>query len=152
LLVANAKLTRAVIEQQDGPVLLLGHGYDGAVITAADAHDRVKALVYVAAIEPKRSESTSRLLASLPEPSDDVRTSDDDRLFLDSKKFAADYAADLAFTRTNFMADTQVPATVKAFAGTLPVAARETKPSHAVHMSRPEAVAAVIDQAATDAK
>jgi pimeloyl-ACP methyl ester carboxylesterase len=177
--------TKAIIAQQDGPVLLVGHGYGGAVITAAGADDKVKALVYVAAVEPKKGESTSQLLASVPEPSNDIRKSDDGHLFIDARKFAADYAADLAFTRTNFMADTQVSPTVKAFGGRLPVAAWETKPSyaviatddhyispdlqrsqsqranskvtelktsHAVQMSQPEAVAAVIDQAATAAK
>jgi pimeloyl-ACP methyl ester carboxylesterase len=175
----------AIIAQQDGPVLLVGHGYGGAVITAAGADAKVKGLVYVAAVAPKQGESTTQLLASVAEPSNDIHATNDGRLFLDAKKFAADYAADLAFTRTNFMADTQVPATTKAFGGKLPAAAWQSKPSyavvatedhyispdlqrslsqragakvteiassHAVQMSQPEAVAAVIDQAATQNK
>src|SRR5258708_38452891 len=37
----------AVIDQLDGPVVLVGHSYSGCVITVAGASDKVAGLVYV---------------------------------------------------------------------------------------------------------
>src|SRR5580698_6776009 len=49
---------RRVIERVDGPVILAGHAYAGAVITASD-HDRVKSLVYIAALAPDEGETVA---------------------------------------------------------------------------------------------
>jgi pimeloyl-ACP methyl ester carboxylesterase len=46
------------INQLSGPVVLVGHGYAGTVITQAGNHSRVAALVYVAAFAPDSGEST----------------------------------------------------------------------------------------------
>ena len=42
--------TKRVIERQEGPVILVGHSYGGAIITVAGADPKVRALVYVAAL------------------------------------------------------------------------------------------------------
>jgi pimeloyl-ACP methyl ester carboxylesterase len=47
-----------VLERTEGPVLLAGHAYAGAVI-AGTKNERVKALVYVAALAPDEGESVS---------------------------------------------------------------------------------------------
>ncbi len=47
---------RRVVERTRGPVVLAGHSYAGAVITALD-DDRVKALVYIAGMAPERGET-----------------------------------------------------------------------------------------------
>lgn len=49
---------RHVIERQDGPVILVGHAYAGAVIAAA-LDDRVKSLVYIAALAPDEGETVA---------------------------------------------------------------------------------------------
>ena len=50
--------TRRVIEAQKGPVVLVGHSYGGAVITAAaTGSTKVKALVYIAAFAPEAGDS-----------------------------------------------------------------------------------------------
>lgn len=49
--------TRRVLDQQSGPVVLVGHSYGGAIITVAGADPKVKALVYVAAFAPQEGES-----------------------------------------------------------------------------------------------
>ena len=46
------------IERVAGPIILVGHAYAGAVI-AATRDDRVKALVYVAALAPDESETVA---------------------------------------------------------------------------------------------
>src|SRR5258708_35115545 len=55
----DAAATRLIIDAQDGPVVLAGHSYGGAVITEAGTHDKVAALVYIAAFAPDRGESES---------------------------------------------------------------------------------------------
>lgn len=49
--------TRAAVDAVDGPVLLVGHSYGGAVITGVGTHDRVTGLVYIAAFAPDEGES-----------------------------------------------------------------------------------------------
>jgi pimeloyl-ACP methyl ester carboxylesterase len=57
----------ALVREIDGPVVLVGHSYGGAVITAAaNQADNVSALVYVAAFLPEEGESLQDLLASFP--------------------------------------------------------------------------------------
>jgi pimeloyl-ACP methyl ester carboxylesterase len=57
-LTEDAVTLRRVIERTTGPVILVGHAYAGAVI--AGAHDeRVKSLVYVAALAPDEGETVA---------------------------------------------------------------------------------------------
>jgi pimeloyl-ACP methyl ester carboxylesterase len=49
---------RRVIERTTGPVILVAHAYSGAVIAAAN-NDRVKALVYIAALAPDEGETVA---------------------------------------------------------------------------------------------
>src|ERR1700722_6670424 len=52
----DAAYTRQVIDNLDGPVILAGHSYGGAVITEAGLDDKVASLVYVAAFAPDKGE------------------------------------------------------------------------------------------------
>src|SRR5215469_11412164 len=54
-----AALSRA-LERTNGPVALVGHAYSGAVI-ASVREDRVKSLVYVAALAPDEGETVANL-------------------------------------------------------------------------------------------
>jgi pimeloyl-ACP methyl ester carboxylesterase len=51
-LAADAERTRQMVQQVEGPVLLVGHSYGGAVITEAGDLPNVAGLVYVAAFAP----------------------------------------------------------------------------------------------------
>jgi pimeloyl-ACP methyl ester carboxylesterase len=55
-----ATVQRAV-ELEDGPVVLAGHSYGGAVITEAGNDPKVKALAYIAAFSPDAGESAASL-------------------------------------------------------------------------------------------
>ncbi|MFE0333531.1 alpha/beta fold hydrolase, partial [Streptomyces sp. NPDC058955] len=58
---------RSVLAAVDGPVVLVGHSYGGAVISGAALGDhRVKALVYIAAFTPDKGESAAELAARFP--------------------------------------------------------------------------------------
>jgi pimeloyl-ACP methyl ester carboxylesterase len=54
-------VTRRVIDNLDGPVVLVGHSYGGAVITEAGLHEKVGALVYIAAFAPHKGEWPARI-------------------------------------------------------------------------------------------
>ena len=59
----DASALRRVLERTYGPVTLVGHAYAGAVIAAAH-DDRVKSLVYIAALAPDEGETVARCLLS----------------------------------------------------------------------------------------
>lgn len=61
--------TRRALDAQEGPVVLVGHSWGGAVITEAGVHDSVRALVYVAAFAPSEGESVADLTKNYPTPS-----------------------------------------------------------------------------------
>jgi pimeloyl-ACP methyl ester carboxylesterase len=175
--------TRQVIDAQDGPVVLVGHSYGGAVITEAGTHENVAALVYIAAFAPDTGESVNTPIADPPPgaPVPPILPPKDGFLFLDREKFAASFASDLPAEQAAFMADSQVPWGVDALGGSITEPAWRIKPSwyrvatedrmipppaqrvmseragstvvevsgsHAIYVSQPAAVAALIEQAA----
>ena len=97
----DVAVTRRVIAAQDGPVLLVGHSYGGAVITEAGNDPKVAALVYVAAFAPDAGESVSTLIKDPPPgaPVPPIVGPQDGFLALDRAAFAASFAADLPPTR-----------------------------------------------------
>jgi pimeloyl-ACP methyl ester carboxylesterase len=60
--------TQRAIALEDGPVLLVGHSYGGAVITEAGNDPKVAGLVYVSAVAPDQGESTLGLISSVATP------------------------------------------------------------------------------------
>ncbi|HEY1676697.1 MAG TPA: alpha/beta hydrolase [Candidatus Sulfotelmatobacter sp.] len=126
--------TKRVIDRQDGPVILVGHSYGGIVITVAGADPKVKALVYVAALQPEVGETANRLAASIPgtTPSGDVQVTKDGFLFVDPTKFASDVAADLPAAQAKYMADSQMPVASAAFDTAVTIAAWHDKPTYGI--------------------
>jgi pimeloyl-ACP methyl ester carboxylesterase len=123
--------TKMVLDAQDGPTVLVGHSYGGAVITQAGTHDKVAALVYIAAFAPDKEESVNTLIADPPPgaPVPPILPPQDGFLFLDREKFAASFAGDLPEKEAAFMADSQVPWGVDALAGAVTDPAWRSKPS-----------------------
>jgi pimeloyl-ACP methyl ester carboxylesterase len=185
-LAGDAAATHMVIDAQDGPVVLVGHSYGGAVITEAGTNSKVTALVYIAAFAPDSGESVNTLIADPPPgaPVPPILPPRDGFLFLDREKFHDSFAADVDPELAAFMAASQVPWGVDALAGAVTEPAWRSKPSwyliatedrmipppaqramseragstvvesagsHSIFLSHPEAVAALIKQAATAA-
>jgi pimeloyl-ACP methyl ester carboxylesterase len=130
-LAGDAAAARLIIDAQDGPVVLVGHSYGGAVITEAGTDQNVAALVYICAFAPDKDESVNTLLAGFPPdaPQPPILPPKDGFLFLDRDKFHASFAADLPADLAAFMADSQVPWGVDALGGTITDPAWRTKPS-----------------------
>jgi len=183
-LAGDVAATRRVIDAQDGPVVLVGHSYGGAVITEAGNDANVAALVYIAAFAPDQGESVNTLIADPPPGAavPPILPPQDGFLLLDREKFPASFAGDLPTEQAAFMADSQVPWGVDALGGSITDPAWRTKPSwylvttedrmisppaqramsqragstvaevagsHAIYVSQPATVAAVIEQAAS---
>jgi pimeloyl-ACP methyl ester carboxylesterase len=128
---SDVETTHQVLDQQDGPAILVGHSYGGAVITEAGRHERVAGLVYIAAFAPDAGESVNTLIAGFPTdgPQPPILPPVDGFLFLDRAKFASSFAADLPAGDAAFMADSQVPWGVEALNGTITEPAWRSKPS-----------------------
>ena len=57
----DVAVTKRTLAAQDGPTILVGHSYGGAVITEAGNHPKVAGLVYIAAFAPDKGESVATL-------------------------------------------------------------------------------------------
>src|SRR5437879_4659071 len=179
--------TKRVLAGQDGPAILVGHSYGGAVITQAGNDSKVAGLVYITAFAPDKGESVASLIKNPPPgaPVPPILPPRDGYLLLDKAKFAAAFAGDVEPEKAAFMADSQVPWGLEALGGEISQPAWKNKPSwyllvtedkmipppaqrfmsqragatvnevagsHAIYVSRPDAVAAIIKKAAGAAK
>jgi pimeloyl-ACP methyl ester carboxylesterase len=179
--------TKRILAAQDGPAILVGHSYGGAVITEAGNDPKVAGLVYITAFAPDRGESVATLIQNPPPgaPVPPILPPQDGYLFLDRGKFPASFAADVNAEKAAFMADSQVPWGVEALNGKISEPAWKAKPSwylivtddkmippdaqrsmskragstvvevkgsHAIYVSQPEAVAALVEKAAKSVK
>ncbi len=133
-LAADVMAAKRVIDQQDGPVILVGHSYGGTIITVAGADPKVRALVYVAALQPDVGETSNQLAASMPgaTPSSDLKVTSDGFIFVDPAKFVVDVAADLPSAKAKYMAIAQMPVAAAAFDAPVTVAAWHDKPSYGI--------------------
>jgi len=64
----DAEYLKGVIDEIDGPVLLVGHSYGGSVITAAGTADNVVGLVYISGFAPDEGENLTDLQSKFPAP------------------------------------------------------------------------------------
>ena len=183
----DVAVTKRVLAAQNGPAILVGHSYGGAVITEAGNDPKVAGLVYITAFAPDKGESVATLIKDPPAgaPVPPILPPQDGYLFLDRAKFPASFAADVDAEKAAFMADSQVPWGLEALSGAITEPAWKAKPSwylivtddkmippdaqramskragstvaevkgsHAIYVSQPKAVAALIEQAAKSVK
>lgn len=183
----DVSAVKRALSEHEGPAILVGHSYGGAVITEAGNHPKVAGLVYVTAFAPDEGESVATLIQNAPAgaPVPPILPPQDGFLLLDRTKFAASFAGDVDPAKAAFMADSQVPWGAAALTGTISEPAWKKKPSwylvvtedrmippdaqramakragskmaevkgsHAIYVSRPDAVAALIEQAAGDVR
>jgi pimeloyl-ACP methyl ester carboxylesterase len=62
----EVKVTKRILAAQDGPAILVGHSYGGAVITEAGNDPKVAGLVYITAFAPDKGESVATLIKDPP--------------------------------------------------------------------------------------
>ncbi|KRA51972.1 alpha/beta hydrolase [Pseudoxanthomonas sp. Root630] len=104
----DAERTRKMVAQIDGPVVLVGHSYGGAVITQAGNLPNVKALVFIAAFAPDAGESPGAITQEhLPEAAPNLAPDSDGYLWLKPDKFHESFCQDLPADEGFVMAVTQ---------------------------------------------
>lgn len=171
------------LDKQDGPTILAGHSWGGAVITQAGNHPKVAALVYIAAFQPDNGETALQWFLTMPPaPENGVLPADEKGIvYYDKDKYHAGFCADVSKEEADFMYASQGAFYGKCFASPITNAAWRNKPtfgivatddksivpdiqrnmykrsntkvteikgSHAVYISQPVKVAAVIIEAA----
>jgi pimeloyl-ACP methyl ester carboxylesterase len=140
-LTSDAAYIRSVVDTIDGPVVLVGHSYGGAVITnAAVGAKNVQALVYIAAFAPDQGDTLAALvtknpgtyitpdaLQERPYPLPEGGTGTD--LYIKAADFHDAFAGDLPERTTELMQATQRPFSVAAFTEASGAPAWKTLPS-----------------------
>jgi pimeloyl-ACP methyl ester carboxylesterase len=144
----DAATTRDVLDSVEGPVVLVGHSYGGAVITEAGNHEKVAALVYITAFAPDQGESVNTLLGSFPQdgPQPPILPPVNGYLFLDRAKFHDSFAADVSEEEAAFQADSQVPWGLDALGETVTEAAWRSKPSWYLRVSDDRMIPPVVQR------
>jgi pimeloyl-ACP methyl ester carboxylesterase len=123
--------TKRAIADANGPVILVGHSYGGAVISVAGNNPKVAALVFVAAGAPVAGQSFADMTAPYPVPVGIAAIKMDASHFLTlpPAAVAEDFAQDLPRSVTAVMASTQGPTAAAVFSTKIPNAAWTIKPS-----------------------
>jgi pimeloyl-ACP methyl ester carboxylesterase len=136
----DAAYVASVIRQIDGPVVLVGHSYGGAVITVAGVEDNVKALVYLSAYALDEGESLGELQGKFPDsplasalvyttfPIDGSTETGTD-VSVDVDKFPDIFAGDVDPDLARVLAVSQRPLAAAAFSEAASVAAWKSKPA-----------------------
>jgi pimeloyl-ACP methyl ester carboxylesterase len=134
----DSSYTTSLLDQLDGPVLLVGHSYGGAVITVAGDSDKVAGLVYVAGVAPDEGESVNDLQGRFPAlamgPLIQPTPLSDGSVVasIDPNQFHEVFATDVPAEDGAFLAISQRPVAATAFDDPATAAAWRAKPSWAV--------------------
>ncbi|SNX56011.1 pimeloyl-ACP methyl ester carboxylesterase [Streptomyces sp. TLI_55] len=149
-LASDSAYIASLASQIDGPVVLVGHSYGGAVITVAGVTENVVGLVYVAAYVLEEGESLgelqgrfplSPLVSNLKQGTYPIPGADPGvEVTIAEGAFPSVFAADVPADLTKVLAAAQRPLAASAFEETAPVAAWKTKPSWALVAGADEAI------------
>lgn len=149
-LASDAAYIASVAAQIDGPVVLVGHSYGGAVITVAGAAENVVGLVFVAAYVLEEGESLGELQgrfpdsplgSSLKQATYPVEGGDPAvEVTIVPEAFPSVFAADVPADVTKVLAVAQRPLAAGAFTETATAAAWKTKPSWALVAAADQAI------------
>lgn len=129
-LAGDVAATQQVLDMVDGPVVLVGHSWGGAVITEAGNDPKVKALVYVAAFAPAAGEALGPLVGKYPNPPALGKIKDDGKgnLTLAVEGWVEDVANDLPEAEARVLAAVQPPLPASTFGDVVTKAAWEDRP------------------------
>lgn len=140
--------TNLALDKQDGPTILVGHSWGGSVITEAGNHPKVAGLVYVAAVQPDKGETTVQWLQTAPPaPENGVLPPDDKGIvYYDKAKYHAGFCADIPKADADFMYASQGAFHAKGFLTPLTQAAWKDKPSYGVVATEDKSIAPEIQR------
>jgi len=138
-----------VLDNQNGPTVLVGHSWGGAVITQAGNHPKVASLVYVAAFQPDNGESALQWLQTAPPaPENGVLPPDSKGIvYYDKAKYHAGFCADISKEEADFMYASQGAFYAKGFITPITHAAWRDKPAFACIATEDKSIAPPIQHA-----
>ncbi|OQP60692.1 hydrolase [Niastella vici] len=138
----DAAAVKLALDKQDGPTILAGHSWGGAVITQAGNHPKVAALVYIAAFQPDNGESAFTWFQSAPPaPENGVLPPDENGIvYFSREKFHAGFCADLPQAEADFMYASQGAFYGKAFGTPITNAAWRNKPAFGIVATEDKAI------------
>lgn len=118
------------LDRTSGPVVLVGHAYAGAVIAAA-RQDRVKSLVYIAALAPDESETVAKVFYRDPPHPKAPKLAPDSHgfIWMPDDGFRRAVAHKASADRTQIATAVQRPIAVECIQEAAPVPAWKSKPS-----------------------
>lgn len=126
----DVERTNKMINQIEGPVLLVGHSYGGAVITEAGNNEKVVGLVYIAAFAPDSKESPGFITQQHPpEAVANLFPDSDGYLWIKEEKYHESFCQDLDPSESIAMAIAQKAPLASTFGDAISTAAWKTKPS-----------------------
>lgn len=127
----DVQATLDVVTRQDGPVVLVGHSWGGAVVSQAGQDSHVSALVYVAAFAPDKGQSVNDLLAGAPAApwSSSLELDPSGRLTMSPQSFQQYFAPDLPKAASAVLAASQTGWAASELGTPIRAAAWHTKPS-----------------------
>ncbi len=127
----DAAATRHIIEDTEGPIILVGHSWGGMAPTQVGDDPKVKALVYVSAFAPDIGETGSSLIGAHPAPPalSTVVTDKSGFVYQTMEGMLKNIAPDLPEREAKALAATQGRLAGQAFGQSVTVAAWKTKPS-----------------------
>ncbi|MFE7853156.1 alpha/beta fold hydrolase [Streptomyces sp. NPDC057403] len=149
-LASDAAYIASVAAQVEGPVVLVGHSYGGAIITVAGTVENVVGLVYIAAYVPEEGESLGELQGRFPlsplvsnlkqwtYPAEGGETAVE--VTIQAEAFPGIFAADVPAPVTKALPVSQRPLATSVFDEPAAAAAWQTKPSWALVAGADEAI------------
>src|SRR5580698_11014048 len=145
---ADVDCTVRNIARATRPVVLVGHSYGGAIITAAGIDDRVTGLVYIAALGPDETETSQSEQEKFPTtPLFSQIEVADGRIWLLPSGIGC-FAGDLPEEEQQVVWATAYPPAVELFARNAPGVAWKTKPSWYIVANHDQAVHPELERAA----
>ena len=129
---ADVAAARRILDDVQGSTVLVGHSYGGAVITELGTDEKVRSLVYVAALEPDVGESLASLSKQFPPAAMHARPIGKDRFIPDPATLHADLAADLPQAATAFLGASLKPTPFGAATASVEQVAWRMKPSYGI--------------------
>ncbi|SJZ58987.1 Pimeloyl-ACP methyl ester carboxylesterase [Chitinophaga eiseniae] len=126
--------THLALDAQDGPAILAGHSWGGAVITEAGNHPKVAGLVYIAAFQPDNNETALQWFQSAPPAPENGILPPNEKgiVYYDKAKYHAGFCADLKEEDAAFMYASQGAFYGECFLSPISEAAWRTKPSFGI--------------------
>ncbi|NDL63772.1 alpha/beta fold hydrolase [Acerihabitans arboris] len=120
---------KRILALQDGPTVLVGHSYGGAIITEAGNDPHVAGLVYIAAHALDNGETEAGNGKKLPNTAHPFARTPDGFLYINPANYPADFAADLPRRQAGFEARAQMLTSASVFTANIADPAWKTKPS-----------------------